>query len=152
MGRRWGIVSGVALVLAAVWSIALMVLALVAPAYSGESSSASMVGDVTTTTSTTSTTATMVQVNGVYVLFLLAIPLGITGLVALLLLFRDNIGALLSAWALTGLLCAFCVVGMMSIGLFVAPVALALLVACAMARVSLSPPALLPEAFADPNP
>jgi hypothetical protein len=151
MGRRWVIVSGCALVLAAVWSVALMVLALVAPAYSGESSSASMEGDGATTTSTTSTTATMVQVNGVYVLFLLAIPLAITGLVALLLRFRGSAGALIGAWALTLLLGAFCFVGLMSIGLFVAPVALALVVACTTAMVAAIPVAPS-EAYAGPNP
>jgi hypothetical protein len=152
MERLRRTVMGTALVLAAVWSIALMALALVAPVYSGETGSATMAEDGTVTTSATSSTATMVQVNGAYVLVLLAIPLVITGLVALLLRFRGRPAALIGAWVLTGLLGAFCVLGLMSIGLFIVPVVLGLVVACTASMWTAPSLEPLPEAFATPNP
>ena len=152
MRRLRGSVVGAALVLAGVWSIGLLVLALVAPAYSGESGSATMAADGTVTTSTTSSTATLVQVNGAWVLLLLAIPLVITGLVALLLRFRGRAAALVGAWVLTGLLGALCVVGLMSSGMCIVPVVMARVVACTASTWPAPSLEMMPETFATPNP
>ena len=152
MKRRWGSVTGAALVLAAVWSVALIVLALVAPAYQTGSDSATMAPDGTTTITTGTTgTATMVQVNGIWVVLLLCIPLAVTGLVALLLRFADRTEARIGAWALTLLLCGFCVLGLMSVGLFIAPIAAALVVACVAVRPGAPLQAALVEGAAVPR-
>lgn len=128
--RRWGIVTGGALGLAAVWSVALIVLAFVAPTYGTTTSEATMDGSGQITTGT----ATAVQVNGPYVVMLLLIPLAATGIVAIALRYAWHPDGRLIAWMVTILLCAFCVVGAMSIGIFVAPIAIALVVACLGAR------------------
>ena len=152
MRRRWGLVCGVALVFAAGWSLLLLVLAFVVPMYTTSTQSASVAGDGTATSSETVGAATIVQVNGLYVVMLLCIPLGATALVTLLLRYAEHRDAVIGAFLVAVLFAAFCVVGLMSIGLFLLPTAIALLVACATARPEAIPEQPLPEAFASPRP
>jgi hypothetical protein len=62
----------------------------------------------------------------------LAVPFLVTLLVASALLARSRRAALPFAWALTALLAAFNLVGMLTVGVFVLPVTAALVVACSM--------------------
>ncbi len=100
-----------------------------APVYRGVSVTSSMPGEPAG--EVTRHTATLVEVNGLYVLWLLLIPVLLTGLALLAIRFTDagqaRRKALLWVSALT--LLAVCVVGILSIGLFYLPAALALLVA-----------------------
>lgn len=136
MARPWTWPTTVALVAAAVASIGLLVLALVAPVYATESQTATadgVSGEVTTGT------ATLVSVNGLGALVPVAIPLVATLLVALLVRRTSSVGEYVAAWVITLLYGAFCVLALLSIGIFLAPVALALVVACATARIPEAP-------------
>jgi hypothetical protein len=114
------------LLLAAVYSIALVVGGFIAPVYSTSSSSSS--GDDATGTDT------LVGVNGRGVVFDLLIPLLVTVLVAVALLLRPRRRAMTVAWTLTGLLAAFNLLAMLSIGIFILPVTGALFVACRLCQ------------------
>ena len=130
-----------ALVGAAVWSVGLLVVANVVPLYAG-----------TTTTSTTATdggpvdvttervSATLVEINGPGALAILAVPLVVTVLVALLL-WRTRVPrpAVVAAWLLAALLGVFSVLGMMTIGVLVLPVTAAVVLACAARSTGNSP-------------
>jgi hypothetical protein len=141
MRRRWGLVCGWALAFALGWSLLLLVLAFVVPVYTTSTQSATVAGDGVATSTETVGGATIVAVNGAYVVLLLCIPLGATALVALLLRYAEHRDAVIGAYLVAVLFAVFCVVGLMSIGLFLLPVAIALPVACATAR---------PEAMSDP--
>ena len=123
----------IALIAAAAWSVLLLVAAFTFPAYGTASSSGSVDANGNLTSSEEITgTATLVGVNGLYAALLVSIPLAVTAVVALLL----RIGvrpARVVAWVLVGLLGVFTVLGLMSIGLFILPVTVALVVACASA-------------------
>jgi len=121
--RLWSRTSTVALGFAVIWSLLLVVAALTLPVY-GTSSSSSTAGGATTTTAGT---ATLVGVNGIGVLIVIGFPLVISLVVAWALAARRR----RLGWIVTGVLCFFTVISLMSIGLFVAPVTLALVVACA---------------------
>ena len=100
------------------------------PAYSGESvTPAAHNGEVEA--EVTRATATLVEANGIYVLFLLLVPILLTGSALLAILFahkrRFIRGALL--WAPVILLLGFCLLAIFSIGILYLPTALALLVA-----------------------
>ena len=123
----------IALIAAAAWSVLLLVAAFTFPAYgtASQSSSVDANGNLTSGEEITGT-ATLVGVNGLYAGLLVGIPLVVTAVVALLL----RIGvrpARIGAWVLTGLLGAFTVLALMSIGLFILPVTVALVVAWASA-------------------
>jgi len=125
----WSRTSAIALTFALVWSTLLLGAALVLPAYSTSSQSASL--DTTTGSTTTSTvtngSATLVGVNGPGVLIVVGIPLVVTLLVgAALAARRRRIG-----WVLTSVLGFFTLLAMLSIGIFILPTSLALVVACA---------------------
>jgi hypothetical protein len=130
---RLPLTARIALVAAAAWSVLLLVAAFTFPAYGTSSSSASLDANGNLTNGAEITgTATLVGVNGLYAALLVCIPLAVTAAVALLL----RIGvrpARVAAWVLVGLLGAFTVLGLMSIGLFILPVTVALVVACASA-------------------
>jgi hypothetical protein len=152
MRRRWGLVCGAALAFAAGWSLLLLVLAFVVPVYTTSTQSASVAGAGVATSTETVSAATIVQVNGLYVVMLLCIPLGAAALVSLLLRYAEHRDAVIGAFLVAVLFAAFCVVGLMSVGLFMLPAAIALLVACATARpeaMSEQPPS---GAFATPKP
>ncbi|MFC6238486.1 hypothetical protein [Longivirga aurantiaca] len=120
----------VALVLALVWSVLLVLAAFTLPLYGYSSSSATVDGSGGTEEITG--TATLVQVNGWTAVLVLAIPLAVTLLVGLLLGVGGR-GQRAGAWALTALLGVFTVLALLSVGLFMVPVVVALMVACASA-------------------
>jgi hypothetical protein len=124
----------IAVAIAAVWSVALLGAAATLPAYrsSSPADAPTVAGPVPVTTSS----ATLVEENGARVLAVVAIPLVVTGLVALALWRRrraGRAGAGPFAGVLTAVVVAFCVVGALTIGPFVLPVAGALVAACALA-------------------
>jgi len=127
-----------------VWAAGLVVAALVVPVYSGTETTGGP-GLVSTTTTTSST---LVGVNGHGVLLVVALPALLTALVWLALHDKRTHGRRISgyiAWSLIGLLGAFCLLAMLSIGVFVLPVAL-LLAAAARLTPSAAPPRLPPIA------
>ena len=122
--RKPGRASSVALLGAAIWGLGLVVAGLLVPAYQSTEMSSS--GELA------QTTKTLVGMNGPGVLVVLAVPFLVTLLVASALLARSRRAALPFAWALTALLAAFNLVGMLTVGVFVLPVTAALVVACSM--------------------
>jgi hypothetical protein len=123
---RLGRVASVALSIAVVGGVALVVAGLFAPMYQTMSESSS--GEVTHGTDT------LIGVNGPGVLAVLGLPLLGTLAVGSALWHGARRGAVAIAWALAGLLAAFTVLAMASIGMFVAPITAAVLVACAVHR------------------
>lgn len=99
--------------LAVVWTAALIPLAFLAPAYRGESASSTGVR--------THTTATLVGINGVWIAWLLCVPLALAA-IAWLALRRGT----RAAWFPIGAFCAFAIVSAASIGIWLLPPALAL--------------------------
>jgi hypothetical protein len=100
-GRRAFVLT----VLAFVWSIGLLVAALLAPAYGS---------------------ATLVDENGSGVLLVMAVPAVISAAVWLALWRKCTRGGPVSgvvAWTCVSVLAVFCLLGLASIGLFVIPVA-----------------------------
>lgn len=116
----------VALVIAAVLGLALVIWALTFPAYEGLETTSDGV--------THHLTRTMVEENGPRVMIPVSIPLAVTGLVALLVLRGPEPAARILAWVLVGLLGAFAVLAMFSIGIYVLPVVIALAVAVGWPR------------------
>ncbi len=133
MVRPWTLPATVALVAAALVSLALLVLALVAPVYSSESQAATAEG--ADPAPVEHSTATLVQMNGFGALVLAAIPLVVTLLVALLIRRGSSTAEYVAACVVTLLYGGLCVLALLSIGIFLAPVALCLVVACATARI-----------------
>ncbi len=129
----------IALGLAVAMSLLLLALAAVVPVYGSESVMTTIGPDGSATTTSSSGSATLVAVNGLSALLLVAVPLLVTVLVAVLLRRGSGRVAYATAWVLTLAYGGLCVLALLSIGLFLAPVALALLVACATARIDLSP-------------
>ncbi|HEX6876439.1 MAG TPA: hypothetical protein VF165_12325 [Nocardioidaceae bacterium] len=123
--ERPGRASSIALSIAGVWGLGLVVAGFFVPVYhfSGWSSSGGL----------TRSTATLVDVNGLGVVVVLALPVVATVLVTFALLVRSQPGAMAAAWVLTVLLAGFNLLAMLSIGVFVVPVTAALVVACASA-------------------
>ena len=110
-------------VAALVWSLGLLLAALIAPVYS--TSSASDVNGVTLGS------ATLVQENGAWVLILVGIPAAVSALVIVALRARRS-GARWGtplAWTAIALLTAEALVGVMTIGLFIVPAIVLLVVA-----------------------
>ena len=99
------------------------------PVYQGVSGTSSVPGEPAG--EVTRHTATLVEVNGLWALWLLLTPILLSGLTLLVIRFTDAGQARRKAllWLPTLVLLAFCVAGILSIGLFYLPVAPALLVA-----------------------
>jgi len=123
---RLGRVASLALLFAALYGAALIVGGFVAPVYESETGSSS--GGVTHGTDT------LVGVNGLGVVIVLGLPLLVTLAVGCALWPSSRRGAMPVAWTLTGLLAAFNLLAMLSIGVFVLPVTAALIVACGTRR------------------
>jgi hypothetical protein len=122
MGRTRSIAMAVALA----WSAAVMVGAFVVPVYSTDGSAGPG-------------SATLVGENGGWVAGLVSIPLVVTLFVGeALWKRRDAQTAGPVAWTMTGLLIAFNLLAILSIGMFVLPVTIALVVACAQPRGTVS--------------
>jgi len=124
LGRRafWLTIAALA------WGAGLVVAAFVIPVYSGETASApsgvvhGLPGQ------------TLVQVNGPHVLFVIGAPLVIAALVWGALHEKCSRGRAAGgylAWTLIAILFAGCVLGILSVGVFMAPAAV--LLACAAA-------------------
>ncbi len=115
-----------ALVAALVYSAVLVIGGFFVPVYSTESVSSS--GEVA------QDSRTLVAENGVGVALVLGIPLLVSLAVAAALWQPARRGMLPVAWALTGVLAVFTLLAMLTIGVFVLPVTVALVVACATCR------------------
>ena len=121
--NRFGRPEGISLAIALVWGAGLVVAALLVPVY--QSSSVSSSGAVT------DGSATLVSVNGWGALLVAGAPLAAAAVTGCALWRRPwRRGAGVLAWAVTGLLGCFNLLAMLSIGVFVLPVTIALVVAC----------------------
>jgi hypothetical protein len=114
-------------------ALAVLPLAFLAPVYSGESSSSA---------GTVATTNTLVGVNGMWVIWLLCIPvfLALTSWTGLH--FRCSRGSgwgTRVAWSSVMLLWAFAVIGGASVGFFLIPAALLLVVAATQTPTTSAP-------------
>ena len=134
--------------LAGLWTVLLFIGAATVPVYSGSSTT------VTSNSSqwTTNTSATALQVNGIWVLVLLAVPAVAVLLTAGLLLIEPrHRWAGWAAWGPVGLVGILTLLGMLTIGVFLLPVGV--LLGVAVLTVSLgrvrpsepSPPVLPPS-------
>lgn len=106
-------------------ALALLPVAFLAPVYSGESGSSS---------GTVATTDTLVGVNGLWVIWLLCIPVFLALAAWTGLHFRCARGSgwgTRVAWSSVALLWAFALIGSASVGFFLIPTALLLVVAAA---------------------
>jgi hypothetical protein len=111
-----------ALLFAAVYSAAIIVAGFVVPMYSSTSVSSSDIVKVGS--------ATLVGENGLHVIFTISIPLLLTLAVWAALRKGGRRGARRIAWTITWLLALFNLAALMSIGLYIMPVTIALFVAC----------------------
>ena len=107
-----------------------MIAGFTLPLYGFSSSSATL--DGSSGTDETTGTATLVQVNGWTAVLVLAVPLAVVLVVGGLLAVGGR-GPRAGAWAITALLGVFTVLALLSVGLFMVPVVVALVVACASA-------------------
>jgi hypothetical protein len=119
------------MVIAALYGAGFLIVGLFVPTYSSTSSSTS--GGVTEHLSSSST---MVAVNGVRVLGVLALPLVAVMLVWMSLKWQRRhyrLGAGVLAWIVVALLGALSLLALLSIGIFIVPLAVILAIACANA-------------------
>jgi hypothetical protein len=119
-GRR----RGIALVVAAVCSIGLFVAGLTVPVYTVVTSGPGRAAS-------TETSTTLVAENGSWIVVLLLFPLLATSVVAVALIGRAHPSAITLAWSVTGAVAVFNLLAMLTIGIFLVPVTIALVVACA---------------------
>ncbi len=126
--------------LAGLWTVLLFIGAATVPVYSGSSTTVTSSGSEVTT----NTSATALQVNGNWVLVLLAVPAIAVLLTAVLLSIEPrHRWAGWAAWAPVGLVGILTLLSMLTIGVFLLPVAVLLGVAVltvALARVHPSGP------------
>ena len=130
-------VNRLLLTIAAAWS-ALLALggSFLVPAYSSSSVSSSSVGPAGSRVTRTIVTSsqTLLQANGLRVLVLLALPLLAVGVVAFSLRKRwvtGRPGPGVLAWTVSGFVGIVSLLGILTIGIVVLPVAVLLLVVCA---------------------
>lgn len=119
--RRWRLAVRLT-VAAAVWALGLLLAAVLVPAYDGQTTSPA-------TGTTTVTRLTLVQSKGLWAVGLVLVPLLAAGLVAAALAARRRNDAGWSrpvAWGVVGVLAVVCLLGITSVGAFMAPVAVAL--------------------------
>jgi hypothetical protein len=123
LDRRFGRLQRISLASAVVWGAGLVIAAVFVPAY--QSSRVSTSGAVT------DASATLVGVNGWGALLVAGAPLA-AAIVIWYALWRrrGRQGAGVLAWVVTALLACFNLLAMLSIGVFLIPVTLALVVAC----------------------
>jgi hypothetical protein len=106
-------------VLACLWGIGLIVAAVLVPVYSSQT--VSLDGGTTASSS-----STLVEVNGAGVLIPVSVPAAVAFLVWIALRRKCTRGGRISAyvaWSLIGILFALSVLAILSIGLFILPVA-----------------------------
>lgn len=126
----------VLLALAALWSAALIAAGFFVNSYS---SSATTVSTSGSTVATNPPGQSLVQVNGLKVVVLLSVPLAMVLIVAVLMWRRRNAGRVLvgpSAWGAVVLLGIVTLLGLLTIGPFIFPATVLLLVACVVATPS----------------
>lgn len=124
LDRRFGRLGWISLAIALAAGTGLIIAALLAPVYQSQS--------VSSSEAMTSGSATLVGVNGWGALLVAGAPLAaavVTGYGLWRRAGRPGAGAL--AWTVTALLACFNLLAMATIGLFVVPVTVALLAACA---------------------
>jgi hypothetical protein len=130
LGSRFGRLEGVSLAFALVWSTGLVIAAFRLPVYRSLSVSGHSLSFFRSHTATGGS-ATLVAVNGWGGVVLAAAPLAAAVVIACALWRRiGEEGAGPVAWTAIAALICFNVLAMLSIGLFVVPATLALLVAC----------------------
>lgn len=117
---------------AALWNLFIIAAAFFVQSYSYTTLTTSVVNGTRTSTLVHDAGSTLWQVNGLAVLLPLLTPLVCVGIVALNLRHRQRtqkarVGPV--AWTLTGLVAAICLVGVLTIGPFLSPVAIFLFVA-----------------------
>lgn len=122
-----GVLALTGLGVAVVWSMVVVIGAFTVPVYSGESVSSDGGPPV-------ATSATLVAENGLGSAFVVAVPLLVALLVGVFLALVPWPAGRVVAWILTGLLGAFTLLAMMTIGIFLLPVTVGLVVACAGSR------------------
>lgn len=123
--------------LAAAWTLLLFVSAATVPVYSGYSTTTTSDGS----RSTTSTSATLLQENGAWVLVLLSVPAVAVVLTAGLLAIESRYRwAGWAAWGPTGLVGILALLGVMTIGIFVLPVAVLLAIATVTVTIDRATP------------
>jgi hypothetical protein len=111
------------------WSIGLVVAAVALPVYSGSSTSSDVNG-------VTLTNSTLVQVNGIRALVLMAVP-ALVSIIVLVAIRARRSGARWAspvAWTAIAVLIAEAMVGFMTIGLFIVPTIVLLVMAMARSR------------------
>lgn len=131
-------VQWAALAFACIWGVALPIAACLVPAYSSTSVTGSGAapdsgpGSVDASVTITHESATLLAENGASALLIAAVPLAVALAVAWALWHRsrDKSGAGPVAWSFTGLSAAANLVAMLSIGVFIVPVTICLVVAC----------------------
>jgi hypothetical protein len=142
-GPRLGRWAARLIALAVAWGVALMAAALLLPVYGSDSSSGSASssgGGVVTATH--SSTSTPVQENGYWVLIPVAVPLLLAAIVWIALRRKRSRGGRASgylAWSSIGVLSAFCLLAILSIGVFVVPMAAMLAVAASLTPAGTPP-------------
>jgi fatty acid desaturase len=113
--------STILILVAAVWSLGLVIAAVALPVYNGES--------ITNANGVTFVSETLVAQNGAWVLIPVAVPLVVCGVVALALRRKRALGSAHGgrvAWAAIGLLGVFTLLSIPSIGLVIIPVVILL--------------------------
>jgi hypothetical protein len=122
-GSRFARPERISLAIALAWGVGLVIAAFVAPVYQSSATSSSGAA--------TAGSATLIGVNGWVGLLAAAAPLA-AALVTGGALWRraGRAGAGIAAWIVVGVLAGFNVLAMLSIGVFVLPVTIALVVAC----------------------
>lgn len=119
-----GRIERVSLAIAAAWGVGLLVAAVFVPVYQAVS--------VSTSGAVTRSSATLVDVNGWGVLLVTGVPLLVSLGVGGALWHRGaRPGAGAFAWTIAGLLAGFNVLAMLPIGVFVIPVTVGVVAACA---------------------
>jgi hypothetical protein len=132
---RLGRATRIFLVIAALYATAFLLVGAFVPTYSSTSSSETSNGVPTHSSSS----ATMVAVNGMRVLFVLALPLVAVGLVWVSVMWRRRHGHLdvrVLAWVVVGLLGVMSILAMLSVGIFIMPLVMLLAAACAKAPMT----------------
>lgn len=122
------LVPSIGLVVAGVASVVFLLAGFLVPGNedSGGSSDWSVI---------TQTSSTVVSENGSWVVLLLVFPLLATIGVAIALGRSDRPTAIVIAWSLTGTVALLNLLAMVTVGIFLVPVTVALLVACAHVTV-----------------
>ena len=119
-----------ALAVALFWSAALLIIATVVPVYESETEESTVTSSAVVVTHQS---FTLVDENGSRILVIIGVPLLVTIIVGIALWLRGaRRGAGPIAWTFTGLLAAFNLAAMLSVGALIIPVTACLAVACTM--------------------